>query len=135
MVRWHLCALRSSPVLPSKLFQRSSDYDNGIFSSFLGLRHIIERVLLLRLSPPDDRGCDVLGFVPAESVSSSSTHMCVSAQPYLAVCVSYHGRYPAYDQLYRSRVPQHICMSMHSHTFQYVFHTMADTLPMISFNC
>ena len=32
-----------------------------------------------------------------------------------------------------SQVPQHICASAHSHTFQYVFHTVADTLPMISF--
>ena len=33
----------------------------------------VERFLFPRLSPPGDRGRDVLGFVPAVSVSSSST--------------------------------------------------------------
>ena len=34
---------------------------------------IVERFLFPHLSPPGDRWCDVLGFVPACSVSSSST--------------------------------------------------------------
>ena len=36
-------------------------------------RKIVQRFLFLRLSPPGDRWCDVLGFVPAGSVSSFST--------------------------------------------------------------
>ena len=35
-------------------------------------RKIVERFLSPRLSPPGGRRCDVLGFVPAGSVSSSS---------------------------------------------------------------
>ena len=38
------------------------------------LRKIVWRFLFPRLSPPGDRWCDVLGFVPACSVISSSTH-------------------------------------------------------------
>ena len=36
-------------------------------------RTISERFLFLHFAPPGDRGCDVFGFVPARSVSSSST--------------------------------------------------------------
>ena len=61
-----------SPTLPLKQFQCSSDWrwpslvlskkiDDGLF------------FLLLSLSPPGHRLCDVLGFVSAGSVSSSST--------------------------------------------------------------
>ena len=44
--------------------------DCGLFSSFL--RKIVDRFLLLRLFPPGDQCCVVLGFVSAGNVSSSS---------------------------------------------------------------
>ena len=54
-----------SPMLPLKQFQCWSDWWHPflIFS-----RKMVERFLFLRLSPPGDRWCNVLG-----SVSSSST--------------------------------------------------------------
>ena len=39
---------------------------------FLVLSRSVERFLSLSFSPPGDRWCDVLGFVPAGNVSSSS---------------------------------------------------------------
>ena len=45
--------------------------DGGAFSSFQGQK-VDKRFLFLCLSPPGDRWCDALGFVPAGSVSSSS---------------------------------------------------------------
>ena len=55
-----------SPMLPLKQlqFQCWSDWQS---------RKIVERFLFLLLFPPGDRWCDFLGFVPAGSVSSSST--------------------------------------------------------------
>ena len=43
--------------------------DDSLFSSF---QQIVECLLFPRLSPPGNQCCDVLGFVPTGSVSSSS---------------------------------------------------------------
>ena len=57
-------------MLPLKYFQCWSEWR----WPFLVLsRKIIDRFIFLRLSPPGDRWCGVLGFVPAGNVSSSST--------------------------------------------------------------
>ena len=59
-----------SPMLPLKQLHCWSDCR----WPFLVLtKKIVERFLFLSLSPPGDRWCDFLGFVPADSVSSSST--------------------------------------------------------------
>ena len=69
--------MRSTPFLsfPRRCLWNSSRarvINNGDpVSSFL--MKIVERFLFPRLSPPGDRWRDVLGFVPAGSVSSSST--------------------------------------------------------------
>ena len=78
--RWYLCARKKtnirapprlsevSPTLPLKQLQCSSDWR---WPSLVLSRKI---VFALRLStPPDDRWYDVIGFVPAGSVSSFST--------------------------------------------------------------
>ena len=49
-------------TLPLKQFQYSSD---GRWPSVVLSRKIVESFLFRRLSPPGDRWCDVLGFVPA----------------------------------------------------------------------
>ena len=59
-----------SPMLPLKRFQYSS---NWRWPSLVLSRKIVERFLFPRISPPGDRWCNVLGFVPEGSVSSSST--------------------------------------------------------------
>ena len=76
--RWYLCARKSpyaqhpvsevSPTLPLKQFQCPS-----VWSSLALSRKVVWRFLFPRLSPPGHRWCDVLGFVPAGSVSSFST--------------------------------------------------------------
>ena len=79
--KWYLCARKSTyalhpicqkfpPMLPLKQFQSSSDWE---WPSLVLSRKIVERFFFPRLSPRGDRWCDVLGFVPAGSVSSSST--------------------------------------------------------------
>ena len=65
--------MRSTPSLrsfPNVALKNSSNVgliDDG------PSRKIVERFLLLRLSPPGDRWCDVFDFVPVVSVSSSWT--------------------------------------------------------------
>ena len=59
-----------SPASPLNRFQCSSDWR---WPSHLLSMEIVKRFLFPRLSPPGDRWCDVLGFVPAGSVSNSST--------------------------------------------------------------
>ena len=39
-------------------------------------QQIVEHLLLLRLSPPDDRWCDVLDFVPTGTVSPPDDRWC-----------------------------------------------------------
>ena len=56
-----------SLTLPLKESECSCDWHSYILS-----RKIVERFLCPPLSPPGDRWCDVLGIVPACSVSSSS---------------------------------------------------------------
>ena len=59
-----------SPVVPQKQFQCWSDWR----CPFPVLkRKIVVDFLFLRLSPPGDRWCDVLGFMTSGNVSSSST--------------------------------------------------------------
>ena len=58
-----------STVMPLKQFQFSSNWR----WPFLVLsKTIVERFLFLRLSPPGDLWCDVLGFVPVGIVSQST---------------------------------------------------------------
>ena len=67
----HMCSslsLKSFPVLPLKQFQCLSDW---WWPSLVLSRKIL--FLFQHLSPPGSRWCDVLGFVSAGSVSSSST--------------------------------------------------------------
>ena len=59
-----------SRKVPWKQFQCSSDWR---WHSLVLSRKIIQRFLFPRLSPPGNRWCNVLGFVPVGSVSSSST--------------------------------------------------------------
>ena len=59
-----------SPMLPLKQLQCWSDCR---WPFIVISRKIVERFLFLRLSPPVDRWCEVLGFVPAVIVLSSST--------------------------------------------------------------
>ena len=59
-----------SPILPLKRFQCSSDWRRP---SLVLSRKIVWRFLFQRLSPPGDQWYDVLGFLPAGSVSSFST--------------------------------------------------------------
>ena len=69
-----LCALPSllevSTTSPLKQFQCLSDWR---CPSLVLSRKIVSRFLFPSLSPPGDWWCDVLRFVPAGSVSSSST--------------------------------------------------------------
>ena len=58
------------PTSPLKQFQCSSDWQ---WPSLVLSRKIVERFLFPHLSPPGDQWCEVLGFVPAVSVSSFST--------------------------------------------------------------
>ena len=64
------CLSEVSSTFPLKWFQCSSAW---WWPSLILLRKIIECFLFPCLSPPGDRWCDVLGFVPTGSVSSSST--------------------------------------------------------------
>ena len=57
------------PTLPSKQLQCSSDWR---WTSLVLSRKVDERFRFPRVSPPGDRWCDILGFVPAGSVPSSS---------------------------------------------------------------
>ena len=61
-------SLKRSPMLPLKRFQCLTNDDP--LSSFQGRS---SRASSFHTSPPGDRWCDVLGFVPAGSVSSYST--------------------------------------------------------------
>ena len=58
-----------SPTLPLTDSCNVRLIDDGPLSSF----QTVQRLLFPRLSSPGDRRCDVLGFVPAASVSGSST--------------------------------------------------------------
>ena len=58
-----------SPTSPLKQFQCSPYWR---WLSLVLWRKIVHRFLFPCLSPPGDRWCDVLGFVPAGSVSSSA---------------------------------------------------------------
>ena len=62
--RWH------SLVLSRKTVQCSSDWR---WHSLVLSRKTVQWFLFPLLSPPGDRWCDVLGFVPVGSISSSST--------------------------------------------------------------
>ena len=66
-VQFKIVSVRSecSPTLPLKQFQCSSD--------LILTEKIFKHFLFPRLSSSGDRWCDVLGFVPTGSVSSSST--------------------------------------------------------------
>ena len=66
-VQFKMVSVRSecSPTLPLKQFQCSSD--------LILTEKIFKHFLFPRLSSSGDRWCDVLGFVPTGSVSSSST--------------------------------------------------------------
>ena len=64
------CLSKVSPVLPLKQFQCLSDW---LWSSLILSGKSVERFLFPCLSPPSDKWCDVLGFVPAGTVSNSST--------------------------------------------------------------
>ena len=79
--RWYLCARKSpyalhpvSQKFPQRCLWNGSSVrltDDGPLSSFQGRSSSTS--FFPRLSPPGDRWCDVLGFVPEGSVSSSST--------------------------------------------------------------
>ena len=56
--------------MPLKQLQCLSDCR---WPSLVLSRKIVERFHFPRLSPPDDRWCNIIGFVPAGSVSSTST--------------------------------------------------------------
>ena len=64
-----LCLSEASSMLRLKQFHGLIDD----ISLSRPLRVIVERFLFLRLSPSGDWSCDILGFVPKECVSSSST--------------------------------------------------------------
>ena len=70
-LRWCLCTWKS----PSALQPISQKFPQRcLWNSYSGhLINFVERFHFLRLSPPGDQWCDVLGSVPAGSVSSSST--------------------------------------------------------------
>ena len=71
------------------------------------LRKIVLRLLFQRLSPPGDQWCDVLGFVPGDSVSSFSTlqifreasHLLATRQ-FICLVISLH------SGMYRAAHPQ-----------------------------
>ena len=68
-------SIPSFRVFPSDAFETEPVLglnDTGPLSSFPA-RKIVERFLFPRLSPQGDRWCNVLGFVPKGSFSSSST--------------------------------------------------------------
>ena len=74
--RWYLFARKNpyalseaSRTLPLKRFQCSSDWQ---WPSLVPWRKIVWRFLCPRLSPPVDRWCHVLGFVPAGTRSFST---------------------------------------------------------------
>ena len=60
--------------------------DDGPLSSFQ--RKIVQRLLFPRLAPPGDRWCDVLGFVPAGSVSSFSALLRDASHLWGLLCLS-----------------------------------------------
>ena len=59
-----------TPTLPLKRFRCSSDWR---WPFLVPSWKTVERFVFQHLSPPSDRWCDVLGFVPAGCVLSSST--------------------------------------------------------------
>ena len=69
--RWHLCALKS-PYAHNVAFETVPMFV-WRWPSLVLSGKIVYRFFFPRLSPPGDRWCDVLGFVTAGSVSSSST--------------------------------------------------------------
>ena len=80
--------MRSTLKLSSVAFQTVPvpiRLDYRFFSSFQ--RKNVERFLFPHLSPPGDPVCAVLGFVPANSVSSSSTTACSSDWSLLNICL------------------------------------------------
>ena len=95
-----------SPTLPLKRFQSSSDWR---WPSLVLSRKIVQRFLFPRLSPPGDRWCDVLGFVPAGSVSSFSTLQIFQESSHLwgMLCPSVYllGHVPSL---------RHVCISVYS---------------------
>ena len=64
--------MRSEMPISQKRFQCSSGWR---WPSLVLSRKIVSRFLFQSLSPPCDQWCDVLGFVPAGSVSSFSTDL------------------------------------------------------------
>ena len=68
----HPISQELSPMLPLKEFPMLVWLTMALKFLILS-RKIIEHFLFLRLSPSGDRWCDVLGFVPADCVTSSST--------------------------------------------------------------
>ena len=75
----YLCA-RKSPYALHPSLRRFPNFAFGTIPTFVWRwpllvfsRKMIERFLFLCLSPPGDRWCDVLVFMPTGSVSSSST--------------------------------------------------------------
>ena len=78
--RWYQCT-QESPYIYMRSTPSLRSFSNVAFETVPTLvrltmtlsRKIIERILFLCLSPPDNRWCDVIGFVPTGSVSNSST--------------------------------------------------------------
>ena len=74
--RWYLCARKSPYALHpvSQMFpQRCLRNSDWRWPSLVISKKIVQSFLCPRLCPPCDRWCDVLGFVPAGSVSNCST--------------------------------------------------------------
>ena len=103
--RWYLCA-RKSPYALHPVSEVSPT--------------LPWRFLFPRLSPPGDRWCDVLGFVPAGSVSSFSTLQifreqatcegCFARQSICSV-ISLHSGVYVLNMLYRGRSKFRLCCS------------------------
>ena len=86
-----VCAPPSLSEVAQRCLSNSSNVDQTdyrFFSSFQ--RKNVERFLLPHLSPPDDPGCGVLGFVPSSSVSSSSTTAGSSDCSLLNICLLFY---------------------------------------------
>ena len=68
--------MRSSPrseISPTSSLKQFQCLSNWQWPSLVRSGRLVQRLLIRHLSPPGDRWCDVLGFVPAGSVWSSST--------------------------------------------------------------
>ena len=86
-----VCAPPSLSEVAQRCLSNSSRVDQAdrrFFSSFQ--RKNVERFLFPHLSPPRNPGCAVLGFVPASSVSSSSTTACSSDWSLLNICLLFY---------------------------------------------